>query len=196
MPILSIIENEIKSKGEFFLKNSAKLRKMVLTALFTALTCVATMVIQIQMPATQGYVNIGDCFVLLGAWVLGPLYGGLAGGLGSALADLLTGYAHYVPGTFIIKALMAVIAALLYQKLGKKHEILGELVGGVAAELWMVLGYFLYAMGLLGKGLAAATSIPGNLLQGAIGLVAAVALSAALRGSNALKETHLNERNE
>lgn len=169
---------------------------MVLTALFTALTCVATMVIQIQMPATQGYVNIGDCFVLLGAWVLGPLYGGLAGGLGSALADLLTGYAHYVPGTFIIKALMAVIAALLYQKLGKKHEILGELVGGVAAELWMVLGYFLYAMGLLGKGLAAATSIPGNLLQGAIGLVAAVALSAALRGSSALKETHLNERNE
>ena len=56
------------------------LKKMILTALFTALTCVATMLIQIQMPATQGYVNIGDCFVLLGAWVLGPVYGAFAGG--------------------------------------------------------------------------------------------------------------------
>ena len=67
------------------------LRKMVLTALFAALTCVATMLIQIQMPATQGYVNIGDCFVLLGAWVLGPWFGAFAGGVGSALADLLAG---------------------------------------------------------------------------------------------------------
>lgn len=45
----------------------------------------------------QGYVNLGDCAVLMSAWVLGPLYGGAAAGIGSALADLLSGYAHYVP---------------------------------------------------------------------------------------------------
>lgn len=169
-----------------------KLYRLVLTALFAALTCVATMLIQIQMPATQGYVNIGDCFVLLGAWVLGPWLGAAAGGIGSALADLLSGYMHYVPGTLVIKALMAVVAALLFARLGKKHTYLGRLVGGVAAELWMVLGYFVYAWIFLGKGLAAATSIPGNLLQGAIGIVAAVALVAALQESKALGRISTN----
>lgn len=172
------------------MKQQFTLRKMVLTALFTALTCVATMLIQIQMPATQGYVNIGDCFVLLGAWVLGPWFGAFAGGVGSALADLLAGYPHYIPGTLLIKALMAVIAALLYRQLGKKYTYVGQIVGGVAAGLWMVLGYFVYAWLILGKGLAAATSIPGNLLQGAIGLVAAIALVAALRESKTLEKVN------
>ncbi len=174
------------------MKRQFTLKKMVLTALFTALTCVATMLIQIQMPATQGYVNIGDCFVLLGAWALGPWFGAFAGGVGSALADFLAGYMHYVPGTLLIKALMAVLAALLYRQFGKKHRYLGEIVGGVTAELWMVLGYFVYAWLILGKGLAAATSIPGNLLQGAIGLVAAVALATALRESNTLEKVNVN----
>lgn len=174
------------------MKEQLNLKKMILTALFTALTCVATILIQIQMPTTQGYVNIGDCFVLLGAWLLGPIYGAFAGGVGSALADALTGYMHYVPGTLIIKALMAVIAALLLRALGKKNTYLGQLVGGVAAELWMVLGYFVYAWLILGKGLAAATSIPGNLLQGAIGLVAAIALVVALRESKTLDKVNAN----
>ncbi len=168
------------------------LKKMVLTALFTALTCVATVLIQLQMPATQGYVNIGDCFVLLGAWVLGPIYGAFAGGVGSALADLWAGYPHYLVGTLLIKALMAVIASLLYRRLGKKNAYLGQLVGGVAAELWMVFGYFIYAMLILGKGLAAATSIPGNLLQGATGIVAAITLIAALRESKTLERVNVN----
>lgn len=168
------------------------LKKMILTALFTALTCVATMTIQLQMPATQGYVNIGDCFLLLGAWALGPWYGAFAGGVGSALADFLTGYAHYVPGTLVIKALMSVLAALLYRRLAPRHSYLGRLVGGIVAEVWMVAGYFLYAWLILGKGLAAATSIPGNLLQGVVGIVAALALTAALRESGVWERNKTN----
>ncbi|MGN1083913.1 MAG: ECF transporter S component, partial [Lachnospiraceae bacterium] len=80
---------------------NSKLHKMVLTALFTALVCVATIIIQIPSPM-QGYVNLGDCIILLSAWLLGPLYGFFAGGVGSALADLLTGYSHYAPGTLVI----------------------------------------------------------------------------------------------
>ena len=48
-----------------------KLHRLVLAALFTALTTVMTMVIQVPSPM-QGYVNLGDCGVLLSAWVLGP----------------------------------------------------------------------------------------------------------------------------
>ena len=98
----------------------ADVRKQVLTALFTALICVATMVIQIPTPMTGGYVNVGDVFVLAAAWFLGPWYGMFAAGVGSALADLLSSYAHYIPGTLIIKALMALTAALIAKRLRER----------------------------------------------------------------------------
>ncbi len=126
----------------------------------------------------QGYVNLGDCFVLLSGWLLGPWYGFAAGGIGSMLADLFLGYGHYAPGTFVIKGLVALIAALLYEKLGRTQ--VSRIVGGVVSEIVMVLGYFGYASLLLGKGLAAAASIPGNVFQGTVGLVVGVLLVAVL----------------
>ena len=122
--------------------------------------------------------NLGDCFVLLSGWLLGPWYGFAAGGIGSMLADLFLGYGHYAPGTFVIKGLVALIAALLYEKLGRTQ--VSRIVGGVVSEIVMVLGYFGYASLLLGKGLAAAASIPGNIFQGAVGLVVGVLLVAVL----------------
>ena len=55
-----------------------KLRKLVLAALFAALACGATMVIQVPSPI-GGYLNLGDCIVLLSGWLLGPVYGAAAG---------------------------------------------------------------------------------------------------------------------
>ena len=141
---------------------SQSLRKLVLASLFAALTYVMTMVIQIPSPM-QGYVNLGDCGVLLSAWILGPVYGGAAAGIGSMLADLLSGYAHYAPGTFAIKLAMAVAASLIFQALQRHSShnlLLSQAVSGVAAETIMVVGYFGYASLWLGKGLAAAASIP------------------------------------
>ena len=72
-----------------------RLRKTVTAAVFTALICVLTMFPQIYMPVTRGYVNLGDCLVLAAAWLLGAKYGGIAVALGSALADIITGYVHH-----------------------------------------------------------------------------------------------------
>lgn len=166
----------------------SKIRKLVLSALMAALCTVMTMVIQVPSPM-QGYVNLGDCAVLISAWMLGPLYGGAAAGIGSALADLLSGYAHYVPGTFAIKSLMAAAAALILRAMTKKTPsamLAGQVAGGVAAEVIMVLGYFAYASLWLGKGLAAAASIPGNIVQGVFGLVAATVVYTVLSRSRAV----------
>lgn len=168
----------------------SKIRKLVLAALMAALCTIMTMVIQVPSPM-QGYVNLGDCAVLMSAWVLGPLYGGAAAGIGSALADLLSGYAHYVPGTFAIKLVMAVAAALIFRAATKKglsasSVLLGQIVGGVVAEVIMVLGYFAYASLWLDKGLAAAASIPGNIVQGVFGLVAATVVYTVLSRSRAV----------
>ncbi len=160
--------------------------RLVFAALMAALCCVLTLVLQIPSPM-NGYVNLGDCAVLLSGWILGPAWGAAAAGIGSGLADIITGYAHYAPGTIIIKALMAVIAALL-AKAVCRDKVTGKIVSGIAAELWMVLGYFIYACLLLGKGLAAAASIPGNLFQGAVGIVAAVAIIQVLRANKSCRE--------
>ncbi|MBQ8641007.1 MAG: ECF transporter S component [Clostridia bacterium] len=171
------------------IRTHEKIRRLVLAAVFAALSCVATMLIQIPSPM-NGYVNMGDCFVLLGALFLGPVWGALAGGLGSMLADLFTGYAHYAPGTFLIKALMALVLYGIYRSLtaGKLPRNAAYLIGAAAAELVMVVGYFCYASLLLGKGLAAASSIPGNLMQGVFGVIASFLLMQVFARMKGLRE--------
>lgn len=169
--------------------NIKKIKSLVSAALFAAVICVATYIVQIPLPATGGYVNLGDCFVLTAGMMLGAGYGAMAAGLGSALADMLAGYMQYAPATFIIKALMAVAAYYIYILLGKlfkhKHKTVAKAIAVIIAEAIMVLGYFGYESVILGYGIAAAGSIWGNISQGVMGAVAAVALVTALEKSSA-----------
>lgn len=136
-----------------------------------------------------GYVNLGDCVVLLAGWVLGPMYGGAAAGLGSMLADLVSGYPLYAPGTFVIKACMAVCAwAVFRAAAGEKRGLAARIGGALAGEAVMVAGYFAYEGVVLGFGLGAAAAIPGNLIQGVFGLAVSVAAAEALSRSGAVKE--------
>ena len=158
-------------KGSVFMKKS--MYKLVFSSLFAAMCCVATMVVQIPLPT--GYVNIGDCFVIVSGFLLGPIYGGFAAAIGSCLADVFTGYASFAPATFVIKGLMAVVCALLVKAIANRH--LGRIVSGVVAEIVMVFGYFAWSALLFGEGLAAAASIPGNLVQAGVGIVTAYIFS-------------------
>ena len=148
----------------------SKTQKIVLAALMAALTCVATMIVKIPSPM-KGYVNLGDCVVLTAGWILSPGYGFLAAGIGSALADLFSGYVIYAPATFVIKGGMAVIAFLLFHVLKKvTGKIAARLLSGVSAEIFMVLGYFLFEGILYGFG-PSLVNIPANAAQGVAGVV-------------------------
>ena len=57
-------------------------KKQVFTALLCALTCIATMIIKIPTPG-MGYIHPGDALVLLCGFLLGPVPGALAAGIGS-----------------------------------------------------------------------------------------------------------------
>ena len=157
-----------------------KLKMMVMTALFIALGYVATSLLVIPIPG-GGYLNLGDTIVLLGAYLLGPVYGAVAGGLGPALADLLAGYGIYVPATLVIKALMGVTAALLYRALRKK--IWGAVLCGVTAEAIMIAGYYLFESFLAGNLAAGLAGVPGNPIQAAFGVAASTLLAGALKKS-------------
>lgn len=165
--------------------NSKVVSKIVLTALFAALVYVATSIIRYPTFGTQGYINIGDTIVLLSAWLIGGVYGALAAGIGSALADLLAQYVTYVPGTFSIKFLMALVAYLIFTAFKKTNinKVVAYIVSGVVAELIMVFGYFLYESTILGYGLAAAASIPSNAIQAGTCLVIGYIAIGVLEGA-------------
>ena len=77
-------------------------KKVVTASMLAALVCVATMIIKIPSPL-KGYINLGDCIVLLSGWLLSPLYGFLAAGIGSALADIFFRIYCVCPGNLCYK---------------------------------------------------------------------------------------------
>jgi uncharacterized membrane protein len=164
----------------------SKTKKIVIASLMAALACVATMIIKIPSPL-QGYLNLGDCIVLVCGWMLAPGYGFLAAGLGSALADVFSAYVVYAPATFLIKGAMALIAhacfKLLHKGIGKLSS---QLIGGVLAEIVMILGYFVFEGFLYGFG-PSLVNIPANCIQGAAGLVFGILLAKTFEKSGILK---------
>ena len=122
-------------------------KQIVFTALFAALCCIGTLIIAIPLP--NGYFNTGDVFVLLSGWCLGPIYGSAAAAIGSALADVISGYSLYAPATHLIKGFNAFIAytvCLFWKKCIKKEslDILSRAFSAVCGEAIMILGYFLF----------------------------------------------------
>lgn len=160
-----------------------KTQKLVMAALLASLCCVATMIVKIPSPM-KGYINLGDCVVLLSGWLLSPFYGFLAAGLGSALADVLSGYTLYAPATFIIKGLMALIAFYGFKLFGMVvPKPVSKVLSGLAAELLMILGYFIFEGFLYGFA-PSVVNIPANALQGAAGLIIGIVLIRVFGKSN------------
>lgn len=146
-----------------------QIKKMVLTALGVAVVFVATMFIKI--PNTiDGYFNLGDGFIMLFASILDPASSLLIGGLGSALADLASGYAYYFFFTLVIKGLEGFMISLIIKKLGTKARIPAYLLGSCI----MVFGYFLAKWILKANVLIALSGIPENIFQSAVGLIIAI----------------------
>lgn len=166
------------------MKTNKIVKKTVYSALFAALAFVATVCVHISIPGVNGaYINFGDCIVFASGIILGPLYGGLAAGIGSAFADAFYGAWIYVPGTFVIKMLMAVMASVLYKALSKNkkdYHFIPLSVSSIVSELIMVFGYFLYE-GIIYGFAASIISIPFNLIQAGAGIVVSVVLLVVMK---------------
>jgi uncharacterized membrane protein len=161
-------------------------RHLAAAGIFIALVFVITRYTVMPIPATKGYFNLGEVAIYIAAIAFGPLVGMLAGGLGSALADLHAGYQHYALFTLIIKG---VEGYLVGQLAGATpgSRLRGLVVGGA----WMVLGYFL-AQTLFFRFLgfadtrsaalaAALTELPFNVVQAGVGIVVALPVTLRLR---------------
>lgn len=150
-------------------------KKVVLSSMFAALVCVATMIIKIPSPL-KGYLNFGDCVVLLSGWLLPPAYGFLAAGTGSALADIFSGYIVYAPATFIIKGLMSITAFFVFKSVNKHAgKFISRIFSGILSELIMIFGYYIFE-GFLYGFVSSLVNIPANLIQGTAGLIIGIIL--------------------
>ena len=155
-----------------------------LLAILTALTTVATMVFQIPFVATQGYFNLGDTFVMTSGFLLGPIGGFIAGGLGSSLADLLLGYPVYAPITFISKGFEGLLVGLFSFRTKQAARISGwDIIGILFGAIAMLLGYFLGEAYLLGYGIEAAFAemVTINVIQVTAGAFVAVFVGPIVR---------------
>ncbi len=157
------------------------LKKLSLAALLAALCLVGTL---ISIPLPTGYANLGDCLAFAAGFVLGGPWGIIAAALGSALADLILGWAIYMPATAILKGIIAVFgmigAKAIYRESARpvlQRALLPVL--SLAGEIIMVCGYFTYECFALGVGEASVASVPVNIGQGAVGVVASVTIAAA-----------------
>ncbi len=156
------------------MKQHKKTQILVLTALLTAFTTVATMLIRIPTP-TKGYLNLGDTFVNISAWLLGAGWGTAAAGIGSALADILSGYMVYAPITLIVKSLMALASYSIYKALSEKiNTFPARITAAVVAEIIMVAGYAVFEGFMYQSVVTALSGVPSNLVQGIFGVAASV----------------------
>lgn len=102
---------------------------------------------QIHVPATGGYLNLGESMIYTAAVVTSPLVAGIAGGVGAALADIVTGYAIFAPGTLIIKFVEGVVVGFLFRKL-MKYKNLATLFGIIFGSAISLLIIYIGSQGV------------------------------------------------
>ncbi|WP_130807610.1 ECF transporter S component [Senegalia massiliensis] len=158
-----------------------KIQNLTILGLLIALVAVSTMMIKIPVVSTEGYIHLGDSMIFLSAIIFGKKKGAIAGGIGSAMADLLLGYTHWIIPTLIIKGLMGYFVGLISN--GESDNLINirNSISLIFGALWMVFGYFVAGGIMKGSFLVAATSIPANSIQAFAGALIFIPIGIALK---------------
>ena len=157
-------------------RENALVFQISLMPVMTALVAVGTLIIRIPNPM-GGYFNVGDVMIFVCALNFHPIIGGLAGGVGSAIADMI-GFPLFVIPTLIIKGLEGFLASLITNKKNVFRDVLAVVVAGSE----MIIGYFLVELYVLQWGLGGALAeVPGNIAQIVIGGLVGVPVALVLR---------------
>src|SRR5699024_1473226 len=154
-----------------------KTKLLVLNGLMIALVCMATMVIQIPIPMTEGYVNIGDSIIFVTSILFGPISGMIAGGFGSALADILTGYSHWALFTLLIKGFEGYIVGIIVRE---NTNLIKNILATSLGVIIMVSGYLLAGTFLQGSFIVALSSVSSNMIQGIISIIISISIASYL----------------
>ena len=135
--------------------------------------------LRIPVPATAGYISLCDAAVVFVSYAFGPFTGLIAGGLGSAFADLLGGYPQFALLSFIVHGLEALLAGLLVKK--NSQSIPTMIVGAIISIIIVCGGYLLLETLFITTFSSALVEVPMNALQSGVGAVVGLLLYTAVR---------------
>ncbi|MGI6257722.1 MAG: ECF transporter S component [Anaerovoracaceae bacterium] len=162
-----------------------RIRSMCETALFIGIVFLGVFII--KFPGPFGYAHIGDSMIFLSVLMLGGKRGAVAGGLGAALADIVSGYVIWAAPTLVCKAAMALVMGIIIKirPFGLNGRILW-ITAAVAGGITQGIGYLIFWFVLFGKA-AAIAAVPGLTFQVASGIAIAFVVSEALQKTSLKK---------
>ncbi|SKC79759.1 ECF transporter S component [Maledivibacter halophilus] len=166
--------------------NDFSTKDLTIAGLLTALVAVATIAVTVPIPATGGYLNLGDSIIFLAAIIFGWKYGLVAGGLGAALADLLVAPAYALP-TLIVKGLMGFIVGKIADKKNKNLFNYRNIAAIIIGSVWMALGYYIAQAIMIGNFKTPLVEVGPNVLQGFIGAIIFFPIAIAIKKSKILE---------
>ncbi|SHE69951.1 Uncharacterized membrane protein [Caldanaerobius fijiensis DSM 17918] len=152
-----------------------KTKHIAVLGLLMAVLIVATAVTKFAIPKPSIYFNLGEAVIYLVALLYGGKTGGILGGVGSALADLLGGYPIWAPFTFVIKGLEGYIVGTVNNN---KNALLAIISGAPV----MLIGYAISAGLIYGIG-AIPLEFAGDLIQVTLGAIIALTIYKRLKNT-------------
>lgn len=185
-----------KPMNNYSQKRENKLHKMLLGALMMCLTIVLTMTIKMPIPATQGYIHIGDSMIFASIYLLGTKYGTAVGAVGSAMSDLFSGYSMYIPITFVAKAAMVLVASSIItafhkRKITKKTYVI-DAMAMLCGGLCMIATYCICETFIYGNFAIALASAGMNAIQLVVSMIIAYVIVFALQKTSCKKYFEIN----
>lgn len=148
--------------------NKLTLIQVIYASMFSAIVFVFTY-IGVQVPAFGafgGLTHMGTLVMFIISIKYGKYYGALSGAIGMTLFDLLSPWAAWAPGTFVVRIIAGYVFGLVAEsKEGQGMSMTKNWLSLGLGGLVIVVGYFIFEALVLGSGFAALRSIPGNLLQ-------------------------------
>ena len=154
--------------------------KVAMVAVLTAVVVVFTLVVRI--PTAKGYLNLCDVAICFIAFTFGPWSAFIAAGLGTALADLISGYAQWAPISFVVHGVEGLLIALIVRQKGNEAvSIFRKLLAGLVCIATVSLGYFALSALFISTASVAAAEIPGNIAQSGVGFVLGLGVSSAVK---------------
>ena len=152
-------------------------RTIAAAAIMAAVVTVFTAIVQVPIPAAGGYFNLSDVAIIFAAVTFGPWVGLIAGGLGTAIADLILGYAQYAPLSFVAHGGEGFLAGLI--ALRRPSWLIPAWLVGVT---FMMATYFVGEWFMVGSAQAIAALLGANWIQALAGVLG-IALHYAVRAA-------------
>ena len=165
-------------------KTSQKTLDLIMTSMLVALVFLSTFFLNIKLPISVngGLVHLGTAMLFIASILFGPKKGALAGAIGMGLFDLVGGWLLWAPITIVARGLQGFIVGKIAWSNGRKGSSIAlNIIATIVSIPFMIAVYYFGEVILYGNWIVPLTSIPGDLLQNALGMIIALPVCIALK---------------